>query len=389
MNISAIEPLMPEEKHQAALAEASSEVLAKSRALSSSLPPHVADQIGDLVRNMNCYYSNLIEGHDTHPRDIDRALSNDFSKEPEKRALQLEAKAHIELQLKIDRGERVFETSAKYIQWLHQLFCESLPEQLLWSAHPDGDKKTAIVPGAFRDRLVQVGQHVPPDAEDIPKFLKRFHEVYNPEKLNVLKNIIAVAASHHRLLWIHPFLDGNGRVTRLFSHAYLRHIGVGSSLWSISRGLARHVSIYRSALMNADQTRQGDLDGRGNLSQKGLIHFCQFFLKTALDQIEFMETLIKPEELLKRIERYVNEEQARGNLPNASFSLLREAFYESYIDRGKAPLITGFKERQARTVLNTLVEKKLLVSDTPKSPVRLNIPLDVVEYWFPRLYPIG
>ena len=388
MNISAIEPLMPEESHQIELVELSTELLAKSRALSMSLPLPMAQKVGDLVRNMNCYYSNLIEGHDTHPRDIDRALSNDFSKEPKKRALQLEAKAHIELQYKIDTDAVPFDTSANYIQWLHQAFCESLPESLLWSVNPASEEKTVIIPGQFRDRLVQVGQHIPPDAERIPAFLARFHKVYNPEKLNTIKNIIAVSASHHRLLWIHPFLDGNGRVTRLFSHAYLRHIGVGSSLWSISRGLARHVHDYRSALMMADQARAGDLDGRGNLSEKGLVNFCNFFLKTALDQVIFMENLIKPDELLNRIERYVKEKKLKGDLPNGAFPLLREAFYMPSIDRGKAPIITGYKERQARTILNALVKEKLLTSDTPKGPVKLTIPLEAVEYWFPRLYPV-
>ena len=53
---------------------------------------------------MNCYYSNLIEGHDTHPVDIERALKNDYSRDEKKRDLQLEAKAHIIVQQGIDTG---------------------------------------------------------------------------------------------------------------------------------------------------------------------------------------------------------------------------------------------------------------------------------------------
>jgi Fic family protein len=53
---------------------------------------------------MNCYYSSLIENHNTTLIDIERALKDDFAKEPEKRNLQLEAKAHIEVQAMIDRG---------------------------------------------------------------------------------------------------------------------------------------------------------------------------------------------------------------------------------------------------------------------------------------------
>jgi Fic family protein len=66
---------------------------------------------------MNCYYSNLIEGHDTHPRDIDRALHKDYSTEPRKRALQLEAVAHIEVQKAIDEGAdpKDFPASSAYV----------------------------------------------------------------------------------------------------------------------------------------------------------------------------------------------------------------------------------------------------------------------------------
>src|ERR1039457_5669401 len=39
-----------------------------------SLPHSLLTSLADLVRSMNCYYSNLIEGHDTHPVDIERAL---------------------------------------------------------------------------------------------------------------------------------------------------------------------------------------------------------------------------------------------------------------------------------------------------------------------------
>jgi len=164
------------------------------------------------------------------------------------------------------------------ICWIHREFCSRLPDELLWVVNPDSGKKIKVVPGMLRDGEVQVGRHLAPLADSLPLFLNRFTEAYAPEKLSKLRQIIAVAASHHRLLWIHPFYDGNGRVTRLFSHAYLRHIGIGNSLWSISRGLARRVEDYKSLLMQADEPRRGDLDGRGSLTAAGLLIFCTFFL---------------------------------------------------------------------------------------------------------------
>src|SRR6266568_1866470 len=76
----------------------------KSAGFRRSLPESLLASLADLVRSMNCYYSNLIEGHNTHPIDIERALNNDYSKDGKRRDLQQEAAAHIAVQKWIDAG---------------------------------------------------------------------------------------------------------------------------------------------------------------------------------------------------------------------------------------------------------------------------------------------
>ena len=234
---------------------------------------------------------------------------------------------------------------------------------------------------------MQVGRHIPISPDKIEPFLARFVQVYDPNKLSKPKQVMAVAAAHHRFLWIHPFYDGNGRVARLFSHAYLREIGLGSSLWSISRGLARNSQKYKRLLMAADEQRENDFDGRGNLSLRALTEFIQFFLETAIDQVQFMRSLLEPENLLTRLEIYINEEVHLGHLPSGSFSLMREVILSDEVERGRAPSITGYQSRQARTVLSTLCKEGLLTSDTPKGSVRIAFPLKLAERIFPSLYP--
>jgi len=382
-----MEPLLPEESQRRDLVDLAVELIANARSLAARLHPKVAESVGDLVRSMNCYYSNLIEGHDTHPRDIDRALANQFSHDAKKRVLQLEARAHIEVQQLIDSDQAPFSTESHFIRWIHEQFYRRLPDELLWSVNPDNGQKLQVIPGEFRTTWVQVGRHIPPAPEEIPGFLKRFDEGYNPSQLNKVDGIIAVAASHHRLLWIHPFLDGNGRVARLFSHAFLRYMGVGSSLWSISRGLARQVEEYKASLAEADSLRRGDLDGRGNLSAQALKDFCRFFLTVCLDQINYMDSLIEPSKLINRIELYTTDQVLQGKLPKGSLAILREVLFSGEMERGKAPMVTGYKERQARSVLNALIKARLLKSETPKGPVKLNFSIDIIEKWFPRLYP--
>jgi Fic family protein len=385
MNVSVLEPLLPEDRQE--LEDLATDLVAKANTLAGRLHIVMRASVGDLVRSMNCYYSNLIEGHKTLPIDIDRALNDEFSKEPERRNLQLEARAHIEVQRMIDRGEAPSPiVSVDFIVWTHRNFCERLPEELLVVDHPTTKEKIKIVPGELRKDHVIVGRHIPPAPEDLPAFLQRFSEGYGSPHLSRLRKIIGVAASHHRLAWIHPFLDGNGRVTRLFSHALLRELDVGSELWAVSRGLARRVAEYKASLQAADEPRRGDLDGRGNLTMAGLVDFCMFFLTTCVDQVDFMAGLLEPEELLRRMEIWTEEETRARRLPKGSWPLLREAVMAGEYARGRAPALTGYEERQARTVLNSLIEKGYLVSPTTRSPVRLGFPATVVDRWFPRLY---
>src|SRR3990172_12328087 len=377
--LSSMEPMLPSPL-TGELQDLALELTDQAARLAGTLHPDVARAVGNLVRSMNCYYSNLIEGHDTHPRDIDRALKEDYSTEPRKRDLQLEARAHIRLQQLIDSsGTEENIVSAPYILWLHKEFHEHLPDDLLWVENPDTGEKVNVTPGKFRDRDVIVGRLIPIETTLIGRFLQRFEDAYRIDRLGRMERLIGAAASHHRLLWIHPFLDGNGRVTRLLSHAYLKQIGLGSSLWSVARGLARNVEAYKSALSAADSPRQGDLDGRGNLSERGLTNFFLFFLRTCIDQVNYMESLIRPAELLNRMEVYIQEEINAKRLPQGAFPLLREAVLAGSFERGKAKELTGYKDRQARIVLKALLDKELLTSITERGRVSIGFPQPILH----------
>src|SRR6266545_1010522 len=280
-SVSRMEPMLSEDRQE--LENLATDLVAKANALAARLNPALRAGVGDLVRSMNCYYSNLIEGHRTLPVDIDRALKDDYAKDAEKRNLQREARAHIEVQRVIDRGEApVPVVSIEFILWVHREFCSRLPDDLLWVESPQAKERQRVVPGELRERQVRIGRHIPPAAADLRAFLDRFVEAYSSPSLSRLRKIIAVAAAHHRLAWIHPFLDGNGRVARLMSHATLLGILDTGAVWSIARGLARNVAGYKGHLAACDQPRRGDVDGRGNLSEEALADFTRFFLTTCL-----------------------------------------------------------------------------------------------------------
>ena len=364
-------------------------LVAEANQLAGRIHPILRETIGDLVRSMNCYYSNLIEGHDTHPRDIDRALANDFSSEPKKRDLQKEAVAHIHVQRLIDTGRDpdAWPASAAYASWLHEEFCSHLPPEMLFVTDEKTGERFEIAPGAWRKRDVQVGRHVPPPHKDLARFMARFDTAYSSPPLSRTRQIQTVGAVHHRFLWIHPFLDGNGRVARLMSHALFKRLDIGTSLWSVARGLARDEDRYKALLAKADGPREGDLDGRGNLTQRGLIEFCKFFLTRSVDQIRFMSGLLEPATLLTRMEIYIEEEVRAKRLLRGSFAVVREAVMSGEVERSKIPALTGYEERGARNVTAGLVDRGMLTAATHRAPLRLAFPADVAERWFPNLYP--
>lgn len=383
-----MEPLLLGEAAQrrAGLPDLALQLAQKSAGLRRSLPSPLLGSLGTLVRTMNCYYSNLIEGHITHPIDVERALDNDYSADPRKRDLQREARAHITVQEWIEGGGLTRKAVAvESIREIHRRFCEQLPRDLLVVANPDSSKEVEVVPGELRTRHVKVGGHVAISPGAVPRFLNRFENVYGG--LGPIDTVMAAAAAHHRLLWIHPFIDGNGRVARLVSHAMLLDTLETGAIWSIARGLARRVGDYKQHLAACDRTRRNDLDGRGNLSGEQLLAFSRFFLETCIDQVDFMERLIQPDGLRARILLWAEEEIRLGHLPQRSGSILDAALYRGDLPRGDVAGIVGTGERHARRVVSSLIDRGVLRSDTSRAPLRLSFPAALASRWMPGLFP--
>jgi Fic family protein len=278
--------------------------------------------------------------------------------------------------------------SADFVRWLHNEFYRDAPPDMLRIVSKQ--REFTMQPGEWRSRPehdVSVGRHQPPSSDRIQTFMAYFADRYRLAPLGKAARILAIPAAHHRFNYIHPFPDGNGRVSRLMSHAMAHVAEIGAhGLWSISRGLARGLESrgeYKSMMDHADMPRQGALDGRGNLSQAALSDFVLWFLRVCLDQVTFMSSLFEIEGLARRLRHFVE----RSPLKPEAGRLLEEALIRGQIERGDVPRITGLPERTARRVFNDVLEAGLLASETPKGPVSLRFPSETLETLFPRLYP--
>src|SRR5713226_1470767 len=128
---SDMEPLVPGEGDSKMSAPALALIRGAER-LRAALHPITRKLVTDLVRSMNSYYSNLIEGHRMTPRDIDAALTKHFSKNLAERSLQLLHLAHIEVQADMEARIQKMPPrdicSAEFLCWLHEGFYRRLPE---------------------------------------------------------------------------------------------------------------------------------------------------------------------------------------------------------------------------------------------------------------------
>jgi Fic family protein len=391
---SSMTPLLPEDG-TGLLENLAVKLVKKSSMLSATLNPITSSAISDFLRPMNSYYSNLIEGHDTHPIDIDKALKKVFSDDSTKRNLQEEARAHIEVHkdisnlIKLESSD-IAPSSFLFIKDIHEKFYRHLPEDFKKTETKEGTI-IDIIPGEIRKTEVEVGKHIGPDSKHIDSFISVFENTYNTDNINKkTSKIIAIAASHHRLAWIHPFVDGNGRVVRLYSDACFMHEDLDSSgLWSISRGLSRTEETYKSMLANADLKRRGDRDGRGNLSNKMLVEFCKYFLETAIDQIEYMYSVINEKEMLERIEDFCNLMVVKKKLRSEAKYVLKDIFLKGKITKADAMRITGSTDKTAKILTDEIEALGLLSSKLVGKEMTYfaKYPIEYSPSLFPGLYP--
>jgi Fic family protein len=395
------EPLLPGERALAPLLERAHELIRIAAAANTGAAPSVQELLRPLLRAMNSYYTNRIEGEHARPADLERALRQDFSNDQTLARKQRLALAHMHteqaceaaLAERLETGnERSEDTtrwlySAEALSWLHeQLFTPLEPADRLLA---DG---TSLVPGRLRRRQVAVGRHEAPAAKALPVFIGRWSQFYAGARRGEAA-LVALAAAHHRLTWMHPFLDGNGRVARLHTLLLLRAAGVigqGGGLWSPLRGFARTEARYKALLQAADEHRRGDLDGRGNLTEAGLVDWIGYVIDTCIDQARFMSSQIDVPGMRERIAAALAFEETtlRSGVRQQALMPLHYMF-ASGLELGRADFktLTGLGERIATELISALLRRGFVTTDSPYGRLRFAVPHHALRFYFPALWP--
>ena len=173
--------------------------------------------------------------------------------------------------------------------------------------------------------------------------------------LSKFRQVVGVAAAHHGCHGFTRFSMVTAAWRALCRSPCCAGWELAAACRLFRRGLASTAAEYKALLMAADRPRDNDYDGRGQLSNRALLEFCRFFLRTSIDQVRFMQSLLDPANMLRRLELYCRYEAPGRPAP--------------------------------RFVTSELVSKRLPASQSQRSPLRLGFPAEAVERWFPSLYP--
>lgn len=366
----------------------------KSSALTGGHSQIILDEIASILKITNSYYSNLIESQGTHPLNIEKAMKQNFSKNEKNKNLQLLSLKHIEVQEYIYNNIKSCDNvyNNDFIKQLHYLFYQELPTSFLELENNGITHK--MIPGEYRNIDVAVGDHIAVPYQEVTNAMSEFNKQYTTSinKSTKSEALLYALCSHHRFSWIHPFADGNGRISRLLLDGVLQTIGIdGYRLWNISRGLARNKKDYLKYLGMADMPPQNMTDGRGKLSIRGLEYFLNFMLDICLDQIEYMGNNLKIDTLGTKLEKFIRLSQEgmleREPLPAHSEKLLPMFLIKGEIKRSEIPSIIGMKERSATALTSTLLKMGYIQTSGPKDPFRLKLDSYIASYIFPNIFP--
>jgi Fic family protein len=386
-----MEPLLPSEARLAPVLERAHDLIRQADALAGWTEPSALTGLGQLLRSMNSYYSNRIEGQHTLPSEIEQALNNDYAQDLDKARRQRLALAHMATELQLETRWAQWDVqkvwSTQTVCDIHQDLFARLPPSDLQPA--TGASQPALVPGQLRRQEVSVGRHVAPAAVKVPDFLSRWTQVYSAARRGEMQ-IVAMAAAHQRLAWIHPFIDGNGRVARLHSHLVLGQMGLTHGLWSPLRGFARSQETYYAHLAAADEPRAGDLDGRGNLTEAGLLAWIHYVIGVCIDQVQFMSSMLSLQGMKDRIQACLayEEQVVRQGVRTQAWRALHYLFCtQSELDRADFKAMLGLSDRLASAQVSALLSRGMLLSDSPYGKLRFGVPHHALRFYFPNLWP--
>lgn len=360
-----MQPLLPAARRLEPLLEQAHGLVRSADRLSGLCQPGALGGLRGLLRAMNAYYAQKFEGlQKMQPLEIEQALRGDRAADAEKAGRQRMALAHMATEAQLEMRWPAWDARTV---WSPQMVCDI--HQDVYARLPEAD--LALKGGAtLRPGALQTGP------AKVRALLEQWGNFYGGVR-QVDMQVLAMAASHQRLLGIQPFREGNGRVAGLHTHLVLGHLGLTNGLWSPLRGFARSQEAYRAHLAAANEPR-------------GLEAWMGYVLAQCLEQVQLMTSLLAPQDMQDRIAACLGFEAhvVRLGVRTESLRALHYLFVtRGMLERRDFKAMLGLGDRMATTQISALLQRGLLESDSPHGRLRFGVPQHALRFYFPRLWP--
>lgn len=394
-------PALPEPSDMDDLRDLAAEVAIRSRELEATLAPETAQAIGDKVRIINSHYSNSIEGIVSSYVEIEAGLRQEYTPFSAERCKQEIGAAHVQVEKTLMREvlahPEVNVSNPAFIAQIHRTFFSKLPPEHQYTHEGGHFTNTLVLAGSFRDHPVGTNGPYgviplgPATKAELRGNMAAFGHLYNPDGFKGSEaKMVAMAAAHLKLGWLHPFRDGNGRTIRLHSSLFMARLGVNTkNLWSLSRGLGIRRSEYMNSLFIGNPQPEREDRQRIRFRSENVAMFCEHFLTIAKEQVDFMRGQLRLRTVSDRIDRFAAEHlvgSAYGRNKMEAARLLRAVFNEGSIERAKLPqILPTLSERTIRNITSGLVREGLLETAHIKAPFTIGLPDKAMAGYFPDL----
>lgn len=393
-------PALPQGEHMENLRDLALDVLLDARGLEDKLPPETAHAIGDKLRVVNSLYSNKIEGQVTTCESIERGLRRDFSRNAEERYSQQLGAAHLEVErslMKLITEQPEGNVShPAFIQHIHRSFFEALPPEHQYTHEKGGFTNRLVMPGVFRDHRVGVSGPFgatmlgPETRKELEANMNAFGQIFDPAQFRGEAKMVAAAAAHLKLAWLHPFSDGNGRTVRLHTTLFMAKCGINrANLWSLSRGLSENRSQYMADLLEGDAQPTKHDRNKVEFVSENVAGFCEGFLEICKEQIGVMRRQLRLHDVSENIDRFAAQNLGEKFGPHAGEAarLLRAVYANGKLERAEAYTVLGtLNERTRQTIINGLVKEGLLESRSHRAGLTIGLPNTALNAYFPTVW---
>ena len=174
---------------------------------------------------------------------------------------------------------------------INETFLKAIQQIIVQDLGREGD----MYAGAYRPANVRIANssHCPPESNLVPVYMEELFSFLRDDA-SFQFDLIKVALAHHRLVWIHPFNNGNGRTVRLFTYALLLHYKFGVD---IADRIINPTTIFCS-----DRDRYYQMLSEADSGEEDkLLAWCEYVLSGLKVEIEKVKRLCDYDYVQRRI----------------------------------------------------------------------------------------